>query len=209
LAQLYARIGDYKTARQMFEQLAKSNAEDYIRQGSDMILSQIRDIQERENTPVDQLKRSTTNGGPPALVNVGPESAANNSGPGTGTRSAQTAPPAPTDPSSYLREVLRAPAAGESQLQGTLLRLECDAKGIVFVVQTEGGLLRLRTASFEDVEITTYDTNVKGDITCGERKPANLVVVVYAANTDKRIKADGILKSIEFVPPDFKLKPTP
>jgi hypothetical protein len=79
----------------------------------------------------------------------------------------------------------------------------------VFVVQTETGLLRLRTASFEDIEITTYDTNVKGEIACGERKPANVVVVCYLPNADKRIKADGTLKSIEFVPPDFKLKPTP
>jgi hypothetical protein len=79
----------------------------------------------------------------------------------------------------------------------------------VFVLQTASGLLRLRAASFDDVEITTYDTNVKGEIGCGERKPANLVVVVYAANTDKRVKADGIVKSVEFVPPDFKLKPTP
>jgi tetratricopeptide (TPR) repeat protein len=207
LAQLYARSGDYKTARQMFEQLAKSNAEEYLRRHSQVLLDQIRGIQERENTYVDQLKRSGSNSGPPALVNVGPESTANDSGGGSSTRPAPTAPPAPTDPSSYLREVLRAPAAGETQLQGTLLRLDCDAKGIAFVVQTETGLLQLRTANFEDVEITTYDTTVKGAITCGERKPANQVVVVYAANTDKRVKADGILKSIEFVPPDFKLKP--
>lgn len=206
LAQLYARSGDYKTARQMFEQLVKSNAEEYLRKSSEMLLTQITDIQERENNPVDQLRQSG-NSGPPALVNVGPESAANETGGGTGTRPAPSTPPAPSDPSSYLREVLRAPADGETQLQATLLRLECDAKGIVFLVQTETGLLRLRTASFEDVEITTYDTNVKGEITCGERKPANLVVVIYVANTDKRIKADGILKSIEFVPSDFKLKP--
>ena len=118
--------------------------------------------------------------------------------------------PAPTpaaDPSAYLREVLRAPGEGETQLQATLLRIECDAKGIVFVVQTAGGLLRLRTASFDDIEITTYDTSVKGEITCGERKPANTVVVDYVPNTDKRIKADGVIKSIEFVPSDFKLKP--
>ena len=35
----------------------------------------------------------------------------------------------------------------------------------------------------------------------------NVVVVCYVPNTDKKIKADGILKSIEFVPDDFKLKP--
>jgi tetratricopeptide (TPR) repeat protein len=209
LAQLYAQSGQYTEARAVFEQLTKSNAEEYIRRGSEVILQQLKGIQDREGT-YDQLKRtSASNDGPPSLVNVGPESTAN--GPGTGTTSTVTAqvPPVPTDPSAYLREVLRAPAADEAQLQGTLLRLECDAKGIVFVVQTATGLLRLRTANFDDVEITTYDTSVKGEITCGERKPANLVIVCYVPNADKRVKADGTLKSIEFVPPDFKLKPTP
>jgi hypothetical protein len=106
-----------------------------------------------------------------------------------------------------LREVLRKPAGGETQLQAMLLRIDCDAKGIVFAVQTADGLLRLRTASFDDIEITTYDTNVKGEITCGERKPPNTVIVDYVPNADKKVKADGILKSIEFVPSDFKLKP--
>lgn len=210
LAQLYARSGDYKAAQQMLEELSKSNAEEYLRQSAEMLLQQLKGIQDREGTYVDQLQeaRAQKASGPPSLVNVGPESNAN--GPGSGSKSTVSpqVPPVPVDPSAYLREVLRAPAAGETQLQGTLLRLECDAKGIVFVVQTEAGLLRLKAANFEDVEITTYDTSVKGEITCGERKPANLVVVCYLPNADKRVKADGTLKSIEFVPPDFKLKPT-
>ena len=87
------------------------------------------------------------------------------------------------------------------------MKIECDAKGIVFVVQTATGLLKLRTADFESVEITTYDSNMRGEITCGERKPANPVIVCYVPNTDKKLKVDGSLKSIEFVPSDFKLKP--
>jgi hypothetical protein len=34
-------------------------------------------------------------------------------------------------------------------------------------------------------------------------------VVAFVANADKKLKFDGVLKSIEFVPADFKLKPTP
>lgn len=90
-------------------------------------------------------------------------------------------------------------------MQATLVKIECEPKGIVFVVQTANGLLRLRTESFEDIEITTYDPKVAGDITCGARKLEN-VVVCYLPNTDKKVKADGILKSIEFVPAEFKLK---
>jgi hypothetical protein len=49
------------------------------------------------------------------------------------------------------------PKAGETQLQAKLVKIECEAKGIVFVVQTATGLLRLRTKTFDDIEITTYD----------------------------------------------------
>ena len=103
--------------------------------------------------------------------------------------------------------MLRQPAPGETQSQGTLVRIECDAKGMVFVVQDGATLLRLRAAGFDDIEITTYDPSVKGEITCGERKPANTVVIDYVANADKKTKIDGVLQSIEFVPADFKLKP--
>ena len=105
--------------------------------------------------------------------------------------------------------MLRQPKPGETQLQAALVKLECDAKGIVFVVQAGAGLLRLRKASFNAIELTTYDPAVKGDITCGERKPANAVIVAYLAGADKKLKIDGVLKSIEIVPADFKLKPTP
>ena len=111
----------------------------------------------------------------------------------------QTVAEQPTDPSSYLREVLRVPKEGETQLQATLVKIECGAKGIVFVVRSGTQLLRLTTKTFDDIEITTYDPKVNGEITCGPRKPENAVVVCYLPNTN-------VLKSIEFVPPDFKLK---
>ena len=202
LAQLYARNGDYKQARTMLEQLIKSDADESIRRHSESVLAQLTKFEENAGTH-DQLKPPRrADGTAPTLVKAGEST-------GTATESDNNSQPEPAkDPSSYLREVLRPPAAGETQLQATLLRLECDAKGVItFVVQTENGLLRLRAASFDDVEITTYDTSVKGEITCGERKPANAVIVNYVPNTDKKIKADGTIKSVEFVPSDFKLKP--
>jgi len=219
LAQLYMRDRDYKTSRQLLEQVSKSD-EEHLRKSAEVMLTQLAGMEE-QMARFEQMKKTSAaaeSSGPPAtppsLVDLGPTRVTISPEPpptsGTGSRPSPIPAPTPAaDPSAYLREVLRTPATGETQLQGTLLRLECDAKGIVFVVQTEGGLLRLRSPSFDDVEITTYDTSVKGDITCGERKPVNAVIVVYTANTDKRIKADGIIKSIEFVPSDFKLKPAP
>ncbi|MCA1627624.1 MAG: tetratricopeptide repeat protein [Acidobacteria bacterium] len=207
LAQLYARTGDYKAAREMLEQLVKSNDNAEMQLPIESLLSQIKRIEENAGKyeHLKQTANRTNGGGPPTLVSVGSETTTPATSPTTTTTNVPQL--APNDPSFYLREVLRKPAASETQLQATLLRLECDAKGIVFVVQTDSGLLRLRTASFEDVEITTYDPGVNGEIKCGERKPANVVVVCYVPNADKKLKADGVLKSIEFVPTDFKLKP--
>lgn len=113
----------------------------------------------------------------------------------------------PSDQSKYLREVLRKPQQGETQQQGVLLRIDCDAKGIVFQVKVGEQLLKLRTPSFDDIELTTYDPNVNGQIKCGVRKAVEQVVVCFIPSADKKPTAQGVLKSIEFVPKDFKLKP--
>lgn len=192
LAQLYLHKQDYKTARPLLEQVAKSNADDEVRQPAEQMLSQL-DSYEKQLKRYEEAKKAAAANGSTLQVVTSSE---------TGTA---TTTQGPSDPSAYLRDVLRKPAAGETQLQATLVKLECDAKGIIFVLQTSSGTLRLRTDSFESIEITTYSPDVKGEITCGPRKPVNVVIVCYSPNEDKRVKADGILKSIEFVPADFKL----
>jgi tetratricopeptide (TPR) repeat protein len=194
LAQLYVRNSDYKQARQLLEQVANSNAEEDVRRHAQALLTQITSI-EQLRANYEQRKTERAKGGGPetfkgAVEVITPEPTQ-----------------APTDPSSYLREVLRKPDEGETQLQATLIRIDCEPKGMVFVVKVGERLLRLRADSFEKVEITTYNPEVKGDIGCGPRKPENQVIVCYLPLTDKRIKADGTLKSIEFVPPDFNLTP--
>jgi FimV-like protein len=193
LAQLYLEKGESKVAREMLEQVVKSSADEQVRHDAGNLLSQVSSFEKAKEEDAEDDKNPA-----PAKPSADPI-----------VTETVNKPSPPPDPSAYLREVLRQPAAGETQLQGTLLRLECDPKGIVFVVQAGTSLLKLRAASFDDMELTTYDTSVKGEITCGERKPANAVVVAYLPNTDKKLRIDGVLKSIEFVPADFKLKPAP
>ena len=204
LAQLYLRKRDYKTARPLLEGIAKSTAEEHVRQPAQEMLSEL-DSYEKQVAEFEEARKAPPPSGNSRITAV------NSSDSG---RETATTPPIPTaaptpssDPSSYLREVLRPPETGETQLQAMLVRIECEAKGMVFVVRTATGELRLSAKSFDDIELTTYSPDVKGDITCGPRKPENVVIVCYLPNADKRVKADGILKSIEFVPTDFKLKP--
>jgi tetratricopeptide (TPR) repeat protein len=186
LGQLYLHKNELKTARELLEQVAKSNADEQTRRHAETLVAHIHTVEEQK-----AQAEARAASGPPAIVTVDMQT----------TKEEEQ----PQDPSRYLREVLRKPAAGETQLQGTLVKIDCDAKGIVFVVQTPAGLLRLKTASFETIDLTTYDPKVQGEISCGAR--TSVVVVCYIPNADKRLKIDGTLKSIEFVPADFKLKP--
>ena len=192
LAQIYLRKSDYKLAQQLLEQVAKSNAEEETRQNAETLLTQLKTIQQFQERAKQDSSSTVT---PPEVVESSPS-----------RQTAQTESVPPTDPSTYLREILRHPAEGETQLQATLVSIECDARGITFVIKSGAQTLRLHTATFDDMEITTYNPDVKGDITCGVRKPENTVIVCFTPQADKRRNTDGVIKSIEFVPANFKLK---
>lgn len=188
LAQLYMRKQDFKAARGLLEQVVKSNASEEERNHAQQLLDGLGTYEEAMTQIQDAKKRG---------ADVRSETVI--AGTGNGTGLTQSPPEQPTDPSSYLREVLRVPKAGETQLQATLVKIECGPKGIVFVVRSGTELLRLTTKTFDDIEITTYDPKSGTEITCGPRKPESVVVVCYLPNSN-------VLKSIEFVPADFKLK---
>lgn len=194
MAQLYMRKEDFKTARQLIEKLSgDSDAE--MRQRAQALLKQLVSVEEHL-ARVRKLKEEQAsyrrNGAAPA-------------------DSGETTEPAPVietyDPAAALRESLRRPAAGETQTQGTLTRIDCDAKGITFVVKVKDRLLKLNTDTFSHVDLMSFSEDAGGQVTCGLRKPENNVVVAYVPTTGPRPKTDGVVKSVEFVPPDFKLKP--
>jgi tetratricopeptide (TPR) repeat protein len=193
LAQLYLRKSEADSARQLLEQLAGSQTDTQLAERAQALLNEVVRYQEqREQFRSQKLGQATGSPGPfSASIEIAQSSE----------------PPNEQDSSLYLREVLRQPRAGEIQVQGILVRVDCEAKGLMFMVQTANGLLRVRTDSFEQIRITTYSSDVRGDLGCGLRRPANFVVICYVAAPDQRSKVDGVLKSIEFVPKEFQLKP--
>jgi predicted Zn-dependent protease len=189
LAQVYMRKEDYKTARQILERLTENNSDAHVRQQAQATLAQLASREEQQ-ARYEALRNSAGASGPPRLRE-------------------STVVEAPTDPASFLRAALRKPGDGEKQIQGTLVRIECDAKGITFIVKLDDRMLKLRSASFDNIQIVAFTTDVSGEITCGPRKPENPVVICYTPTTDPKAKFDGTMKSIEFVPKDFSLKPQP
>jgi predicted Zn-dependent protease len=184
LGQLYMHRDDYKQARPLLEKVVAGEVEPSVRGHAQKLLTTM--------TSIEEQQKEVSRRGPTA----------NDVDTSTGAALNQS-----TDPWSDLREALRTPAQGEKQVQGILQSIDCESEGLIFVVRTNSRTLRLRTATFEEIRRTTYTADVKGTLTCGVRKPENPVVVCYLPILDKRTKLDGILSSVEFVPPDFKLTP--
>ncbi len=200
LAQLYLRSDDYKSAGELLERLSQNTSDPEIAEHAGKLLAQTKARQEqmarfekeREAALADPTAKDTEH----LLLRR----------PAVGGQENPESKVEEYDPASALRDALRKPDTDEKRIQGTLLRIECDAKGIVFFVQSAGKLLRLKTPNFEAINITTFNSGVSGEINCGQRKGENIVVVCYVPGADARAKSDGLLRSVEFVPSDFILK---
>jgi hypothetical protein len=188
LGQLYMQKDDYKQARPFLERVVTANVEPVVHNHAQLLLKTMSDVEEQQaKNEAARLARGLRPSAP----------------------TQQAVAQAFTDPSTALREALRIPATGETQIQGMLLAVECDQSGIVFVVKTPDRTLRLRTDNFQKIRRTTFTADVRGTLTCGARKPESPVVVCYFPINDKRGKTDGVLNSVEFVPADFRLIPEP
>ena len=195
LTQVYLHKQDFEAARKVVEPLSVNSSDPRIRATAESLLKSISAIQEQMARARAEHEKAGQRSGPGNFVTqVGSIST-------TSDRNVAE----PVDPSSYLQEALKAPAAGEVRMQGVLTQIDCGPKGIVFTISVGDTLLKLQTKSFDDIDITTFSTEVGGEITCGVRKIKNAVVVCYLPSKDARSKTDGIAKSIDFVPPDFKL----
>jgi predicted Zn-dependent protease len=193
LAQLYMRKGDFKTAGQLIDKLYADNSDAEMRLRAQGLRAQLVALEDQDARIRKERERSNSRNG----VSV---SASTDAG-------GQTDAVRTYDPDAELRESLRKPAAGETQAQGKLVRIDCDQKGITFTVKINDRLLKLKTDSFSHVDLMSFSEDAGTQITCGPRKPENNVVVCYIPGTAPRAQVDGVIKSIEFVPPDFKLKP--
>ncbi len=188
LTQIYLRKHDFAAATKTIEPLATNATDPQIRAKGERLLRSVKSYQET----LARFEKERVSAGRPPFRDANEQVA------GQGSTSE-------VNPYTYLEEALRKPQAGEIRVQGILTRLECSAQGIVFVIKGESGVLRFSSKDFEGIRITTYASDVRGELTCGTRKGENFVVATFKPAKDGREKTDGKLVSIEFVPKDFRL----
>lgn len=204
LAELYMRKQDYQTARKVLELLAReSNSDQQLRANAQSMLDSIARMERYKESRSETNSDSGSSGGntgsapPPRLTRRGDTSA--------GTPEQEGVMGGKYERTGYLFP-LRKPEAGEEQVLGFLIRIDCDAKGVTLTVKVGEQMLKLRSTDLNDIKFTSYTQEISGDITCGARKSADHVVVIYRPTKDASTKSGGTPVSIEFVPKDFELK---
>ncbi|MEK6280036.1 MAG: tetratricopeptide repeat protein [Acidobacteriota bacterium] len=195
LAQVYMRQENYQAARQILSTVKQNNNDARLPGRVRDLLGQITSIEEA-------LARF--HGGKEAVNAEGQER----------TEQTDHVVPAPeavenVDPSIYLRAALRKPGDGETQVQGTLVRIDCDDKGFTLLVKVGARVMSLRTVGFRNLNFKSFSADAGREITCGPRMAGNNVVVTYVRPVEARAQIAGVTKSIEFVPSDFRLTPEP
>jgi hypothetical protein len=215
LAQLYMRKEDFKTARQILEPMAREGGSDQqLRANAQSLLEAINRMDrfgEPRSRADDTGNVSSSDGG------NGDSRGNSDSEPPPSPRLKRRGDPASGTPpqegvmggkyerTGYLFP-LRKPEAGEEQVLGLLMRIDCDAKGVTFIIKVGEQTLKLRATDLNDIKFTSFTQEVSCDITCGVRKSVEHIVVTYRPSKAANAKYGGEPVAIEFVPKDFELK---
>jgi Flp pilus assembly protein TadD len=213
LAQLYMRKEDFKSARRILEPMTRENVSDQqLRSNAASLLDSINRIESQMGGYQGRRNETAGSTGSSSGSSGGEES---NGQPPRLRRRGETGADAPSQQEGVMGGKyertghifpLRKPEAGEEQLLGLLVRLDCDAKGVTFIVKVGERQLKLRAPDLESIQFTTFTQEVSGEVTCGARNPANAVVITFRPSKEARPKFDGVPVAIEFVPGDFQLK---
>jgi tetratricopeptide (TPR) repeat protein len=201
LAQAWIRQREFTKATGQLGPLLASARDPQIRSQARELLGRVGEMQNRPATPpaaaapgaptADQLaalatlSRTATAGGPPPTSAIGA-----------------------TGAGAYVRLDLRPVANGETRVRGQFVAVECGPAGIVLIVQSDTGALRLRAKQLSEVDFISYRADTPGAVSCGTLPKPQLVLATYraaVAGTGPSATA-GDAVAIELVPDDFVLR---
>ncbi|HKS28601.1 MAG TPA: tetratricopeptide repeat protein [Pyrinomonadaceae bacterium] len=197
LAQLYIQKREFEMAKRLLTPMTRSGNDPGLRASAQAVLRSMANYQEQLAQYDEERKRRAE------------ERSTSSQEPQLKTRSetsAEQSSPKPFDPMAAILEVLRPVQPNEKRVQGVLVRIDCEMKGVVFIIRVGDALMKLQAPGFEDMDISSYTPDVSGEISCGPRKLEQPVIVTYRPQAGARKGFEGQAVAIEFVPKDFVLK---
>ncbi len=107
-----------------------------------------------------------------------------------------------------IRGVLPKPAEGQRQDIGFLDKVECSDRVVVFVVRTSARTFRLINSSPQSLRIGVFTPELAGIKFGCSLKPVEVPAIFnYIDKPDAKMKTDGEITALTFVPRGFTLDP--
>ncbi len=103
-----------------------------------------------------------------------------------------------------IRQALRQPQEGETRLEGTIEKIECDKNGMFFFMKTGTQTIKLKSTNALQIRGFTSDIE-QVQFGCGLKGFDAPTIFIFKESVDKKTKSNGEIISIEVVPKSFKL----
>lgn len=174
LAQAQVGAGDYAQARPLLTSLEERGSSPEIQKSAGELLKRVHLL---EKTPRGQLPAADAgNREDPAPAEPAEE------------------PPAAARSMPVLRPLER----GETRVKGRLVAIDCAGGRIVLQIESDEGPLALEAGRFDEIEFISYRDDLRGDVKCGPRSPADAVHATWRRGAAGQKRA----VAIEFMPDD-------
>ncbi|HKX84756.1 MAG TPA: tetratricopeptide repeat protein [Pyrinomonadaceae bacterium] len=106
-----------------------------------------------------------------------------------------------------VRNALRKPGDGERRVLGTLDKIECDKKGVNFLIRSASESLKLVTSNPQALLLRSFTGDMSGmQFGCGTTGGPEVAVFSFKVVPDAKAKSAGEILSIEYVPKTFVLE---
>ena len=211
LGQLYLSKHDYQTARQILEPLARTTAtssDDHERQINLDAQSMLKQLTAIEQSRADSERRmkeareGAAGGTPPAPPRLKRREETTDET--TAETPDEVLEVGETIGSTPSLSTLRPVAAGEEQKRAQFVRIECQQKTTIFHFKVGDQLLRLVADDFASVKFVGYTSNMPTEMSCDSKNMNFTVLVTYRPLSGKKLKTNGELVAVDFVPEDWK-----
>ncbi len=204
IARIYMRQEKFAEAKQLAESLIKNTAEPDMRSNAQNLLKaiaqneEIKAANERNRKDYEKKMQEIGQNGEVIIVRNKLEKP---------LTEAEWAKINAENENNEVNRGIERPKAGEAQVVGFIEKITC-VKGVInYTVKVGAGTLNLTGKDFTSLKMINFATETENaQVGCGTDLKNMLTVLTYLENKNVKIKSNGTLTAIYFVPKTFKLK---
>ena len=201
IAEILTRQNKFDEAARITEKIAQAADDPNTKSRADSLLTQIADLKQAAQRREAERKRIEAqiarSGGTPMEVK----------------RIEATRPPTEEETAKQnehlrmraLNEILRKPAAGEQRVRGSVQRIDCRRRPLVYTIKTATESFSVTSKDFSALFLRSHDpAAMKVAVGCDANVASFDALITFKSTPGTRTAFRGELIAIEFIPPDFR-----